>query len=85
MAALISVCTLSFNTFMFAAIAMPVVAFIVPLRSCIWALGEIGGTPARRALDRLLADADEDDVTEAIEDALACAALSDEEMPWGRL
>lgn len=46
----------------------------------VWALGEIGGTDATRALNKLARDAeaaDDDELMEAIEDALANAQLAD--------
>lgn len=51
----------------------------------IWALGEIGGTVARTVLEAELADADDPDVEEAIEDALASMTLSEGDMPWSDL
>lgn len=50
----------------------------------IWSLGEIGGKDARRALDRLLRDAEDDDLSEAIEDAQASAALGGDDLWFGR-
>jgi HEAT repeat protein len=51
----------------------------------IWALGEIGGSQSRRALDHLLASDLDEDLAEAVEDALACVALADGEMWWDGL
>jgi len=50
----------------------------------VWALGEIGGRAARRALERLASGAD-DDLAEAIDDALATLALGESEVEWGAL
>jgi HEAT repeat protein len=48
----------------------------------IWALGEIGGTRARRALERLMSSGPDEDLEEALEDALASASLSDGDLWW---
>lgn len=48
----------------------------------IWALGEIGGRDARRALESLLDEMDGDDQLEALEDALATMSLAEGELPW---
>jgi hypothetical protein len=50
----------------------------------IWALGEIGGADARRALQELAALTPEEDGDEheAIEDALGTLALSDDDLDW---
>jgi HEAT repeat protein len=49
----------------------------------IWSLGEIGGSRARRALDRLAQSAPDDDYAEAVDDALGMVALSEGDLPWG--
>lgn len=52
----------------------------------IWALGEIGGEPARRVLERLAGTLDyDDDVAEAFEDALATVMLSEGIADWDDL
>jgi len=48
----------------------------------IWALGEIGGRDARRTLEGLLQEVDEDDQLQAIDDALATMALLEGMLPW---
>lgn len=51
----------------------------------VWALGEIGGPSARRALERLAARLDEDeeeDLVSAIDDAISTVALSDGDMTF---
>jgi HEAT repeat protein len=47
----------------------------------IWSLGEIGGRDATRALERLAQGCDEP-LVEAVEDALATAALSEGDLDW---
>ena len=51
----------------------------------IWALGEIGGRDARRAVETLLAELEGDDQVEALEDALATIDLAEGELPWSGL
>ncbi len=51
--------------------------------AAIWSLGEIGSTRASRALRRIAAQITDDDVAEAVDDAMAAAALTEGAMPWG--
>lgn len=45
--------------------------------AAIWSLGEIGGPEARRALNEAAAQTDNEDLLDAIDDALAMAALAE--------
>jgi hypothetical protein len=49
--------------------------------AAIWSLGEIGGTEAMRVLEDLLAEDPDEDVAEALEDALATASLGSDDLP----
>lgn len=51
----------------------------------IWALGEIGGPQARSALDALSEAAEDEEVQQAVDDALAMLALNAEDEPLGLL
>lgn len=49
----------------------------------VWALGEIGGRAAERALERIAAQLDDDaETATAVDDALAMAALGEGEVDW---
>jgi HEAT repeat protein len=67
------------------------VTYLVPLTDsddvdlqivAIWALGEIGGPQARSALDALSESAEDDEVQQAVDDALAMMALNAEDEPF---
>jgi HEAT repeat protein len=53
--------------------------------AAIWSLGEIGGRAATRVLEDLLASDPDEDLEEALEDALASAALGGGDLPDWRL